>query len=87
LWLQQFANAGFPCPRLQNPTDHFLGLIDTSLDHVNSVFRFGQVWIPVKHSELKYKFSKEMFREMSFQASHLILEVTEASRICGGDLG
>jgi hypothetical protein len=28
-----------------------------------------------------------MFREMSFQASHLILEVTEVSHICGGDLG
>jgi hypothetical protein len=35
LLLQFFANAGFPCPPLRNPSDHYLRFINADFDKVN----------------------------------------------------
>ncbi|KAK1266374.1 ABC transporter G family member 3 [Acorus gramineus] len=32
--LQQFSNAGFPCPIMQSPSDHFLRAINTDFDRI-----------------------------------------------------
>ncbi|CAM6034357.1 unnamed protein product [Sphagnum compactum] len=49
--LDHFANSGFPCPRLQNPTDYFLGVIDPNLDNINSDEESGdQAWSQIESS-------------------------------------
>ncbi|MFS7900034.1 hypothetical protein Hanom_Chr00s091563g01799211 [Helianthus anomalus] len=35
--LQHFSNAGFPCPIMQSPSDHFLRAINTEFDRIISV--------------------------------------------------
>jgi len=53
LCLQFFAQAGFPCPALRNPSDHFLRCINSDFDKVKAtlkgsmklrVFNFSSLW-------------------------------------------
>ncbi|KAI7736337.1 hypothetical protein M8C21_028110, partial [Ambrosia artemisiifolia] len=37
--LQHFSNAGFPCPIMQSPSDHFLRAINTEFDQIISMCR------------------------------------------------
>ncbi|KAL2643418.1 hypothetical protein R1flu_011005 [Riccia fluitans] len=38
---QFFANAGFPCPALRNPSDHYLRTINSDFDRVTENLKFG----------------------------------------------
>ncbi|KAH9317186.1 hypothetical protein KI387_018955, partial [Taxus chinensis] len=40
--LQHFANAGFPCPVMQSPSDHFLRAINTDFDKIISMCKNWQ---------------------------------------------
>ncbi|EPS70307.1 hypothetical protein M569_04448, partial [Genlisea aurea] len=40
--LQHFANAGFPCPIMQSPSDHFLRAINTDFDRIIAMYRNWQ---------------------------------------------
>ncbi|KAK9057797.1 hypothetical protein SSX86_022635 [Deinandra increscens subsp. villosa] len=40
--LQHFSNAGFPCPIMQSPSDHFLRAINTDFDQIISVCKNWQ---------------------------------------------
>nr|XP_043613202.1 ABC transporter G family member 3-like [Erigeron canadensis] len=40
--LQHFSNAGFPCPIMQSPSDHFLRAINTDFDRIISVCKNWQ---------------------------------------------
>ncbi|XP_071711704.1 ABC transporter G family member 3-like [Rutidosis leptorrhynchoides] len=40
--LQHFSNAGFPCPIMQSPSDHFLRAINTDFDKIISVCKNWQ---------------------------------------------
>ncbi|KAI3688148.1 hypothetical protein L1987_81857 [Smallanthus sonchifolius] len=40
--LQHFSNAGFPCPIMQSPSDHFLRAINTEFDRIISVCKSWQ---------------------------------------------
>ncbi|KAI3822813.1 hypothetical protein L1987_10411 [Smallanthus sonchifolius] len=40
--LQHFSNAGFPCPIMQSPSDHFLRAINTDFDRIISVCKTWQ---------------------------------------------
>lgn len=44
LRLQHFAVAGFPCPALQSPPDHFMRAINPEFDKVVMTLRLGQVF-------------------------------------------
>lgn len=37
--LQFFAHAGFPCPALRNPSDHFLRCINSDFDKVKATLK------------------------------------------------
>lgn len=39
LFLQFFAQAGFPCPALRNPSDHFLRCINSDFDKVKATLK------------------------------------------------
>ncbi|GKV01268.1 hypothetical protein SLEP1_g13834 [Rubroshorea leprosula] len=41
--LQHFSNAGFPCPIMQSPSDHFLRAINTDFDRIISMCKNWQV--------------------------------------------
>lgn len=40
--VQFFAEAGFPCPRKRNPSDHFLRCINSDFDVVNATLKGSQ---------------------------------------------
>ncbi|KAH6812976.1 ABC-2 type transporter family protein [Perilla frutescens var. frutescens] len=40
--LQFFGEAGFPCPQMRNPSDHFLRCINSDFDHVNNALMGSQ---------------------------------------------
>ncbi|EFJ07804.1 hypothetical protein SELMODRAFT_132960 [Selaginella moellendorffii] len=40
--LELFASAGFPCPSLQNPTDHFLRALNAEFEKVNRITKLNQ---------------------------------------------
>lgn len=40
--LQFFAEAGFPCPRKRNPSDHFLRCINSDFDIVTATLKGSQ---------------------------------------------
>jgi hypothetical protein len=37
--LQFFAQAGFPCPALRNPSDHFLRCVNSDFDKVKATLK------------------------------------------------
>lgn len=41
--LQHFSNAGFPCPIMQSPSDHFLRAINTDFDRIIAMCKNLQV--------------------------------------------
>lgn len=41
-FLQFFAEAGFPCPRRRNPSDHFLRCINSDFDTVTATLKGSQ---------------------------------------------
>ncbi|ESR37745.1 hypothetical protein CICLE_v10027904mg [Citrus x clementina] len=41
--LQHFSNAGFPCPIMQSPSDHFLRAINTDFDRIIAMCKSWQV--------------------------------------------
>lgn len=43
VFVQHFANAGFPCPVMQSPSDHFLRAINTDFDKIISMCKNWQV--------------------------------------------
>lgn len=38
---QFFANAGFPCPTMRNPSDHYLRTINSDFDNVHTILQGG----------------------------------------------
>ena len=44
--MQHFSNAGFPCPIMQSPSDHFLRAINTDFDRIIAMCKNWQV-IPI----------------------------------------
>lgn len=40
--MQFFAEAGFPCPRKRNPSDHFLRCINSDFDVVTATLKGSQ---------------------------------------------
>ena len=47
-FLQFFAQAGFPCPALRNPSDHFLRCINSDFDKVKATLK-GSMKLRVSH--------------------------------------
>lgn len=47
LLLQHFSNAGFPCPIMQSPSDHFLRAINTDFDRIIAMCKNWQVLIMI----------------------------------------
>lgn len=43
IFLQHFSNAGFPCPIMQSPSDHFLRAINTDFDRIIAMCKNWQV--------------------------------------------
>ncbi|KAF8396534.1 hypothetical protein HHK36_018158 [Tetracentron sinense] len=43
--LQHFSNAGFPCPIMQSPSDHFLRAINTDFDRIIAMSKNWQVQV------------------------------------------
>lgn len=43
--MQHFSNAGFPCPIMQSPSDHFLRAINTDFDRIIAMCRSLQVHV------------------------------------------
>lgn len=43
LIVQHFSNAGFPCPIMQSPSDHFLRAINTDFDRIIAMCKNWQV--------------------------------------------
>lgn len=41
--MQHFSNAGFPCPIMQSPSDHFLRAINTDFDRIIAMCKNWQV--------------------------------------------
>lgn len=41
--MKHFANAGFPCPIMQSPSDHFLRAINTDFDRIIAMCKNWQV--------------------------------------------
>lgn len=41
--MQHFSNAGFPCPIMQSPSDHFLRAINTDFDRIIAMCKTWQV--------------------------------------------
>lgn len=39
IYVQFFAQAGFPCPALRNPSDHFLRCINSDFDKVKATLK------------------------------------------------
>jgi len=40
-FVQHFATAGFPCPELQNPSDHYLRAVNTDFDQLRTALQQG----------------------------------------------
>ena len=43
LLMKHFSNAGFPCPIMQSPSDHFLRAINTDFDRIIAMCKNWQV--------------------------------------------
>ena len=43
--MKHFSNAGFPCPIMQSPSDHFLRAINTDFDRIIAMCKNWQVII------------------------------------------
>lgn len=41
--MKHFSNAGFPCPIMQSPSDHFLRAINTDFDRIIAMCKNWQV--------------------------------------------
>lgn len=41
--MKHFSNAGFPCPIMQSPSDHFLRAINTEFDRIIAMCKNWQV--------------------------------------------
>lgn len=55
--MKHFANAGFPCPIMQSPSDHFLRAINTDFDRIIAMCKNWQV----THSSLVFVYSNVFF--------------------------
>lgn len=42
IFVQFFAEAGFPCPKKRNPSDHFLRCINSDFDAVTATLKGSQ---------------------------------------------
>ena len=49
LWMQFFAQAGFPCPALRNPSDHFLRCVNSDFDKVRATLKGSMKLRVLKH--------------------------------------
>lgn len=54
--LQFFAQAGFPCPALRNPSDHFLRCINSDFDKVKATLKGSMKLRVFNFSSLSHKF-------------------------------
>jgi hypothetical protein len=79
--LQFFAQAGFPCPALRNPSDHFLRCINSDFDKVKATLK-GSMKLRVWTSSfaLNYKLSSsykyyynQVITALSLQCTHSVL--------------
>lgn len=54
VYVQFFAQAGFPCPALRNPSDHFLRCINSDFDKVKATLRGSMKLRVIIQTELVY---------------------------------
>ncbi|CAM8892298.1 unnamed protein product [Rhodiola kirilowii] len=82
--LQHFSNAGFPCPIMQSPSDHFLRAINTDFDRIIAMCKNWQddhgdlsavnmdTAVAIRTLEATYKVSQD-----AAAVEHMILKLTE----------
>uniref|UniRef100_A0A7N0UT11 ABC transporter domain-containing protein n=1 Tax=Kalanchoe fedtschenkoi TaxID=63787 RepID=A0A7N0UT11_KALFE len=82
--LQHFSNAGFPCPIMQSPSDHFLRAINTDFDRIIAMCKTWQddhgdlsavnmdTAVAIRTLEATYKVSED-----AAAVEHMILKLTE----------
>ncbi|CDY30512.1 BnaA04g16210D [Brassica napus] len=63
--LQHFSNAGFPCPIMQSPSDHFLRAINTDFDRIIAMCKNWQVRTPTTENIALCRPSQIIFRPCS----------------------